>query len=79
MALAEFFGRVGDSAAQVLANYDQAAFARRLDECAVTIAFDCSINSAEGGLLYSFPRIAGEGRGWGQVIATCERSTPPPP
>ncbi len=67
MALAEFFGRVGDSAAQVLANYDQAAFARRLDECAVTIAFDCSINSAEGGaaldmlvrlLARLFPRLA---------------------
>lgn len=48
MALAEFIGRVGDSAAQVLADYDQEAFARRLNACAVTIAFDTGIGTAEG-------------------------------
>lgn len=67
MALAEFFDRIGDSAAQVLGTDDREALAARLEECAITIAFDKRVNTTEGSasldmlvrlLARLFPRLA---------------------
>ncbi len=49
MALAPFFDRARQSAAQVLRDFDVDAFERRLNEVTVTIAFDSESGSPEGG------------------------------